>query len=164
MQLSPAGEAVSGPARSEIVFAPHRAVYDLTLDGTRSPARRFRVTGRIVYELTGSACEGYAQSMRYVTQTVSQDGEPQTTDLRTSSWELVPPRRLRFSSSTYRNDQAIDQTQGIAERTGTSGQVKVTLTRPAKRTHDVATNVYFPIQHSMALITARARGQAYAVC
>jgi EipB-like len=159
MQLAPAGEAVSGPARSEIVFAPHRAVYDLTLDGTRLGSGVSEVTGRIVYELTGSACEGYAQSMRYVTQTVSQDGEPQTTDLRTSSWESVPPRRLRFSSSTYRNEQAIDQTQGIAERSGTSGQVKVTLTRPAKRTHDVATDVYFPIQHSMALITAAREGK-----
>lgn len=159
MQLFPAGEAVSGPARTEIVFAPHRAVYDLTLDGTRLGSGVSEVTGRIVYELTGSACEGYAQTMRYVTQTMSQDGEPQTTDLRTSSWESVPARRLRFSSSTYQNEQVIDQTQGIAERSGSAGQVKVTLTRPAKRTHDIATNIYFPIQHSMALITAAREGK-----
>ncbi len=132
--LSPAGEAVSGPARSEVVFAPHRAVYDLTLDGTRLGSGVSEVTGRIVYELTGSACEGYAQTMRYVTQTMTQEGEPQITDLRTSSWESVPARRLRFSSSTYQNDQQIDQTQGIAERSGSSGQVKVTLTQ-ARQAH-----------------------------
>jgi hypothetical protein len=157
--LSPAGEAVSGPVRSEVVFAPHRAVYDLTLDGTRLGSGVSEVTGRIVYELTGSACEGYAQTMRYVTQTMTQEGEPQITDLRTSSWESVPARRLRFSSSTYQNDQQIDQTQGIAERSGSSGQVKVTLTRPAKRSHDIVTDVYFPIQHSMALIAAAREGK-----
>ena len=69
------------------------------------------VTGRIVYELTGSACEGYAQNMRYVTQTMNQDGAAQTTDLRTSSWEAVPPLKLRFSSSTYQNEQPADQTR-----------------------------------------------------
>jgi hypothetical protein len=159
MQLSPAGEAVSGPAPSEVVFAPHRAVYDLTLDGTRLGSGVSEVTGRIVYELTGSACEGYAQTMRYVTQTVSQDGEPQITDLRTSSWESVPPRRLRFSSSTYQNDQSIDQTQGTAERSGERGQVKVTLTRPTKRTHDIVADIYFPIQHSMAVIAAAREGK-----
>jgi hypothetical protein len=159
LQLLPAGAAVSGPVRAEVVLAPHRAVYDLSLDGTRLGSGVTEVTGRIVYELTGSACEGYAQSMRYVTQTITQEGEPQVTDLRTSSWEAVPARLLRFTSSTYQNERTVEQTQGIAERSEPAGQVKVTLTRPAKRTHDVAADVYFPIQHSMALIAAAREGK-----
>lgn len=154
-----AGKVLGGPAGSEIVFAPHRAVYDLSLDGARLGSDVNEIAGRIVYELTGSDCEGYAQTMRYVTQTVSPDGEPQTTDQRTSSWESVPARRLRFTSSTYQNEQPIDQTQGIAERSGPTGQVKVTLTRPAKRSHDIATDIYFPIQHSKALVAAARAGK-----
>ncbi len=61
------------------MFAPHRAIYDLSLDETNSGSGVAGVSGRIVYELTGSPCEGYAQSMRFVTQTVTQEGDTQVT-------------------------------------------------------------------------------------
>lgn len=146
--------ALKGAAAGDLVFAPHRAVYDLSLDETNSASGVAGVSGRIVYELTGSACEGYAQSMRFVTQTVTQEGDTQVTDLRTSSWEQVPPRRLRFSTSTYQNEQPADQTQGVAERDSPTGAVRVDLTRPAKRKVDLSGNIYFPIQHSMAIVKA----------
>src|SRR5690606_35239299 len=87
--------AHAAPALKEVVFAPHRAVYDLSLESAQSGSGVAGVNGRIVYELSGNACEGYAQSMRFVTQTLNQEGDAQTTDLRTSSWEEVPARRLR---------------------------------------------------------------------
>lgn len=151
--------ALKGAAAGDVVFAPHRAVYDLSLDETNSASGVAGVSGRIVYELTGSACEGYAQSMRFVTQTVTQEGDTQVTDLRTSSWEQVPPRRLRFSTSTYQNEQPADQTQGVAERDNPTGAVRVDLTRPAKRKVDLSGNIYFPIQHSMAIVKAARSGQ-----
>lgn len=150
--------ALKGAAGADIVFAPHRAIYDLSLDETNSGSGVAGVSGRIVYELTGSACEGYAQSMRFVTETVTQEGDTQVTDLRTSSWEQVPPRRLRFSTSTYQNEQPADQTQGIAERENPTGGARVDLTRPAKRKISLAGNVYFPIQHSMAIVKAARAG------
>ena len=108
--------AQAGPALKEVVFAPHRAIYDLSLESAQSGSGVASVNGRIVYELSGNACEGYAQSMRFVTQTVNQEGAVQTTDLRTSSWEEVPARRLRFSTSTYQNEIQAEQTQGVASR------------------------------------------------
>jgi hypothetical protein len=149
--------ALKGAGQGDIVFSPHRAVYDLSLDETNSGSGVAGVSGRIVYELTGSACEGYAQSMRFVTETVTQEGDTQVTDLRTSSWEQVPPRRLRFSTSTYQNEQPADQTQGIAERDNAGG-ARVDLTRPSKRKVALAGNVYFPIQHSMAIVKAARSG------
>ncbi len=133
-----AQSALKGPAPGDVVFAPHRAVYDLSLDETNSGSGVAGVSGRIVYELTGSSCEGYAQSMRFVTQTMTQEGDTQVTDLRTSSWEQVPPRRLRFSTSTYQNEQPADQTQGVAERENPTSATRVDLTRPAKRKIDLS--------------------------
>lgn len=143
----------------EVVFAPHRAVYDLSLDTTKSGSGVAGVNGRIVYELSGNACEGYAQSMRFVTQTLNQEGEIQTTDLRTSSWEEVPAKRLRFSTSTFQNDIPAEQTQGMAKRAQGTGAAKVDLVRPQKREAQLPGNIYFPIQHSMAIVQAARAGQ-----
>lgn len=153
-----ASAASAGP---QITFAPHRAVYDLSLDDAKSGSGVIGVSGRIVYELTGSACEGYAQSMRFVTITTNQDGEQQTTDLRTSSWEEVPARRLRFSTTTYQNETLAQQTQGIAEReAGTgSGSAVVEIKRPHKQKSKLAGDIYFPIQHSMAIVAAAQDGK-----
>jgi hypothetical protein len=153
--------AVAGePVRAGIAFAPHRAVYDLKLERSNAGSGVADVSGRIVYELTGSSCEGYAQNMRFVTQTVNQEGAAQTTDLRTSSWEAIPPLKLRFSSSTFQNEQPADQTQGVAERKGPTGPVSVHLVRPTKRTLALAGNIYFPIQHSVAVLTAAHEGKS----
>ena len=151
--------AQTGPAAKDAVFVPHRAIYDLSLDGTQSGSAVTGVNGRIVYELSGNACEGYAQSMRFVTQTVNQEGDLQTTDLRTSSWEEVPAKRLRFSTSTYQNEMLAEQTQGVATRKDARGGATVDLTRPQKRQAKVEGDVYFPIQHSMAVIKAAREGR-----
>ena len=154
----PAG-AHATPALKDVVFAPHRAVYDLSLDSVQSGSGVTGVNGRIVYELSGNACEGYAQSMRFVTQTVNQEGDVQTTDLRTSSWEEVPARRLRFSTSTYQNEMPAEQTQGMAKRAQGNGPASVELARPEKREAKLSGDIYFPIQHSMAIIQAARAGR-----
>lgn len=151
--------AHAAPALKEVVFAPHRAVYDLSLDKAQSGSGVAGVNGRIVYELSGNSCEGYAQSMRFVTQTLNQDGDVQMTDLRTSSWEEVPARRLRFSTSTYQNELPAEQTQGVARRAQGSGAATVDLVRPEKREVKLNGDIYFPIQHSMAIIQAARAGR-----
>ncbi|HEX2842762.1 cell envelope integrity EipB family protein [Hyphomicrobium sp.] len=157
VRLVPSVQAA--PALKEVVFAPHRAIYDLSLESAKSGSGVAGVNGRIVYELSGNACEGYAQSMRFVTQTLNQEGEIQTTDLRTSSWEEVPALRLRFSTSTYQNDIAADQTQGVAKRTQPNGAVSVDLGKPTRRQVPLSGDIYFPIQHSMAIIQAARAGR-----
>ena len=121
----------AAPALKDVVFAPHRAVYELSLDGTRSGSSVTGVNGRIVYELSGNACEGYAQSMRFVTQTVNQDGNLQTTDLRTSSWEEVPAKRLRFSTSTYQNEIQAEQTQADPGQAGPEPPLLAVVLEPS---------------------------------
>jgi hypothetical protein len=153
--ITSAGAADSAP----VVLAPHRAVYDISLERTSPGSGVADMTGRIVYEITGSACEGFTQSMRFVTRTTNQDGEVSLTDLRTSSWEDVPSRRLRFSTNTYQNDALAEQTKGDARRPESLDAAKVALDKPAKKSVDVAAGVYFPIQHSMALIEAARAGK-----
>jgi hypothetical protein len=147
------------PQWAAIEFTPHRAVYDISLERTTPGSGVVDLNGRLVYELTGNACEGYTQNMRFVTQTANQEGEQQTSDLRTSSWEEVPAKRLRFNSSNFQNDQLIEQAKGDAKRKDLSAPVTVDLVKPSKKKLELGADVYFPMQHSMALIDAARSGK-----
>jgi hypothetical protein len=113
----------------------------------------------MVYELTGSACEGYTQNMRFVTQMVNQGGTAMITDLRSFSWEEGNGKRFRFNSSQYRDEKATEITAGDAARASTD-DVKVELTKPAKKDLSLPARVYFPVQHSIALLAAAKVGKA----
>lgn len=147
------GHAADGP----IVMVPHRAIYEMTLANTRGGSSVTQVSGRMVYELVGSACEGYTQNMRFVTQMENQNGSTTLTDLRSSSWEEGTGKRFRFNSSQFRDEKATEVTVGDAARAPITNDVKVELSKPAKRDIQLSGRTYFPVQHSIALIeTARA--------
>ena len=157
---------LSGPALADITaptlaFAPHRAIYELSIDTSSPGSGVSGIGGRIVYELTGSACEGFTQNMRFVTVTSNSEGGNQTTDLRTSSWEQVPASKLRFSSSTYQNDELAEQARGTAQRATPQDAPSIELAKPAKKSFAVSSPVYFPMQHSAALIQAARDGKTH---
>jgi hypothetical protein len=149
----PAGPAMAG--NEGVVMAPHRAVYEMSLANARGGTGVTAVTGRMVYELTGSVCEGYTQNMRFVTQMVNQGGNTVVTDLRSSSWEEGSGKRFRFNSSQYRDEKATEVTAGDAARANTGDDnIKVELTKPSKKDLSLPARVYFPVQHSIALVAA----------
>jgi hypothetical protein len=156
-------DAAPAEPAGRINFVPHRAIYDLTLAKTLPGAGVADLNGRLVYEITGSNCEGYTQNMRFVTRSTSTDGQSQTTDMRTSSWEDVPGRRLRFSTTNYQNETVAEQSQGDATRADLNSAVAVKLTKPARKSASLSAGVYFPVQHSMALIEAARAGKSILV-
>jgi hypothetical protein len=156
-QLGPSKAAVQQSATAEL--APHRAIYEIKLDQTRSAATVTEMTGRMVYELTGSACDGYSQSMRFVSRMTAQDGSTGISDMRSSSSEDGPFRSFRFSSSQYRDSKLTESTNGEATRADTGAETKVELTRPRKKDMRLKGDVFFPIQHSVALLAAAKRGE-----
>jgi hypothetical protein len=141
-------------------FRPHRAVYDITFDHATPGSGVADMSGRMVYEMTGTSCGEYAQSMRFVTRMTNQDGVAQLNDLRTSSFEEVATHRLRFSSSQYENQKLAEASQGSAGPGNGASFTEVKLTKPAKKTVKLPPNIYFPIQHSMALVEAARAGQS----
>ncbi|MBX9591065.1 MAG: cell envelope integrity EipB family protein [Hyphomonadaceae bacterium] len=145
----------SGMAAPDGVFlAPHRAIYELTLATTRGGTGVTSVIGRMAYDLTGSACEGYTQNMRFVTRMTNQTGNAVVTDLRSTTWEDARGKRFRFDSSQYRDEKATESTVGDAARPGASEDIKVELTKPAKKNISIPSRAYFPVQHTIALLDA----------
>jgi hypothetical protein len=156
--VTAAGSSAAAP--DGILLAPHRAIYELTLATARGGAAVISVTGRMAYDLTGSTCEGYTQNMRFVTRMTNQSGHTVVTDLRSSTWEDAGAKRFRFDSSQYRDEKATETTVGNAARPGASDDIKVELTKPAKKRLSLPARVYFPVQHTIALLKAAKAGKA----
>ena len=140
-------------------LAPHRAVYEITLADTRGGSGVTELTGRMVYELTGSVCQGYAQNMRFVTRMTNQEGATSVTDMRSSSWEDAVAKAFRFNSTQYKDAKLEETTDGDAARK--PGGIKVEITKPARKAVNLKGDTFFPVQHSMALLTAARNGTQF---
>ena len=156
--LATAHAATAQPAGGPIVLAPHRAVYEIKLDQSRGGAGVADMTGRMVYELSGSQCDGYTQNMRFVTRMTNQEGGTTISDMRSSSWEDGLFKAFRFTSSQYKDTKLTESTQGDAARGEPAGDVKVDLVKPEKKEVKLKRDVYFPMQHSIALLVAARKG------
>lgn len=156
-----AGGPASGATANEeeVLLAPHRAVYDITLQRAQGGSGIADMTGRMVYEITGNSCLGYSQSMRFVTNVVNQEGVTSLTDLRTTSWEDAASRAFRFNSTQYKDRKLTETTIGDASRSNGSERLKVALTRPTRKQLDLAPQAMFPIQHSRELVIRARRGE-----
>jgi len=142
-----------------IAFAPHRAIYDVSLARAAPGTGVADMSGRLVYELKGSTCEGYTQDMRFVTTSSSSEGGDQVNDMRTTSFEEPGGRTMRFNSTQYHDSQAAEVTQGQAGRRAKDGAIQIELTKPAHKALSLPPGTYFPIQHSIALLEAARTGK-----
>ena len=88
----------------------------MTLDDARSASGITGIDGRMVFEFSGSECDGYTLNMRMVTQMTDTQGQTNLTDLRSSTWEQGNGQKFRFQSAQYLNDKLGDVTMGRATR------------------------------------------------
>lgn len=136
---------------------PHRAVYNLELERASERSGIGAMFGRMVYEFTGSACEGYRVNFRFVTQ-VDTGGEKRMTDQQSTTFEDPRSGRFEFESKTYNDEKLDKEVSGIAERQ--DGRISVELTEPEERTVEVD-NARFPTQHTLDIIEKARRGEHF---
>lgn len=151
------------PSRAQlqqpVQLQPHRAVYEFNLGRSRSDKGVTALSGRMVYEFTGSACEGYTQTMRFVTRSSAASGAVTVSDQRSTTWEDDTGMRYRFQSSQFRDQKLVDQTAGTAVRGEGSEDTRVELTHPDRRKSAIGGAALFPVQHSLKLLDAARRGR-----
>jgi len=140
-----------------VSLAPHRAVYNITLAESKAGSGVGEAVGRMVYEITGNACDGYTQNMRFVTRIAGSEGNTVLSDVRSSTWESGAGDRFRFQTSQIRDQNPAETTVGDARRE--AGRIAVELTRPDKKDVSIDSSAVFPVQHTMALIEAAMQGK-----
>jgi EipB-like len=122
--------ALAAPAQAErIPLAAHRAIYELGLDPSKNTTRVDMARGRIAFEMTGSACEGYSVSLRQVTELDSGEGKQTTSDLRSITWEDGEAKSFRFKNQNFVNRELRDDVDGTADK-GADGGLSVKLAKP----------------------------------
>src|SRR5262245_57361090 len=159
------GGALTGHAHALAAKEPnklvaHRAIYEMTLDDARTASGITGIDGRMVFEFTGSECDGYSLNMRMVTQMTDSQGQTNLTDLRSSTWEQGNGQKFRFQSAQYLNDKLGDVTMGRATRNVPDTAVQVKLSQPSHAELNLSGKVLFPTQHSIALMNAAQEGEA----
>ena len=156
---TPADRAQAFAGKEPNKLAAHRAIYEMTLDDARSASGITGIDGRMVFEFTGSECDGFSLNMRMVTQMTDSQGQTNLTDLRSATWEQGDGQKFRFQSAQYLNDKLGDVTMGRAVRETPNEAVQVKLSQPSTAELNLSGPLLFPTQHSFALIAAARTGQ-----
>ena len=143
--------AASGP------FLSHQALYELSLVNTRGANAINGARGRILYNFTGNACEGYTSEFRQVSELDSGEGKLTLSDLRSHSWEDAAGKSYRFKIDARMNDSDASPVDGIAERTG--NHITVKLKQPVAKTFDLDGSIVFPTEQIQHIIAAAREGK-----
>jgi len=149
---SRAEAAASGP------FLAHQALYDLSLMKSRGSNSINSARGRILYNFSGSACEGYTSEFRQVSELDSGEGKVTLSDLRSTSWEDGTGQSYRFKIDARMNDADSSPVDGVAERSG--DQITVKLKQPASKTFTLDGATVFPTEQIQRIIAAARQGKS----
>lgn len=151
---------VGGPATASAAapFLPHQALYDLSLVKSRGSNPVNSARGRILYNFSGSACEGYTSEFRQVSELEVGEGKMMLSDLQSSSWEDGDGKSYRFKIDSRTNDSDSSPVDGMAERTG--DHITVKLKQPETKTFTLDGATVFPTEQIRRIIAAAKDGKS----
>jgi hypothetical protein len=148
-----------GPAKAAGgAFLPHQALYDLNLLKSRGSNTINSARGRILYNFSGSTCEGYTSEFRQVSELEIGEGKVTLSDLRSSSWEDGAGKSYRFKIDARTNDFESSPVDGIAERSG--DHITVKLKQPEAKTFTLDGATVFPTEQIHRIIDAARQGKS----
>jgi hypothetical protein len=149
--------AGSASAAAGVPFIAHQALYDLSLVKARGSNPVNSVRGRILYNFSGSSCEGYTSEFRQVSELDSGEGKTTLSDLRSTSWEDGDGKSYCFKIDSRMNETDSSPVDGVAERTG--DHVTVKLKQPVAKTFTLDGNTVFPTEQIQRIVAAARQGK-----
>jgi hypothetical protein len=145
-------------AAASAAFLPHQALYELNLVKSRGSNAINSARGRILYNFSGSTCEGYTSEFRQVSELDSGEGKVTLSDLSSTSWEDGEGKSYRFKIDTRMNDGDSSPVDGVAERTG--DHITVKLKQPETKTFTLDGSTVFPTEQIQRIIAAAKEGKS----
>ena len=158
LALTPGFAGGKADAAAGGAFLPHQALYELSLVKSRGSSSIASARGRILYNFSGSACEGYTSEFRQVSEMDSGEGKVTLSDLRSTSWEDGAGKSYRFKIDTRMNDTDGSPVDGVAERSG--DHITVKLKAPEARTFELDGNTVFPTEQIERIVAAAQEGKS----
>jgi hypothetical protein len=152
--------ALGSNAFATVTIRAHRAVYDLKLERSSEGSNVSGADGRMVMELTGSACEGWSTSFRRVMEMRPAEGETQLFDNQVASWESGDGQSLQLNDKQFINNRLETETKLKADMdTDRSKGGKGVIDEPKSEQFDLPSGVLFPMAHQKHIMEAAERGE-----
>jgi EipB-like len=147
----PIGEAAN--------LAAHRAVYDLESDRLERSTGYSKIIGRLVYEITGSRCEGWTMNYRLANEYALQSGTAETTDTQVASWESGDGLEMQLVQKQFRNNSLLEQSKINVAKPTLDQEGKGRISTPNEREFSLSADVMFPVLYQARVLDAAARGE-----
>lgn len=139
-------------------LANHRAVYDLSLlksDGAKAPAQ---ARGRIAFDFSGSACEGYVQNFRQITELQPSEGAAKLSDMRSATFEGGDGADFRFKVETKVDNSRAEQVDGKAKKSA-GARLSIDLSKPKRARLELPGPLLFPTEHLRKIVESGIAGE-----
>ena len=146
-------EPVGAPA-----LASHRAVYELSLTRSAGISTLASARGSIAFDFTGSACEGYIQNFRQVTELQPSEGVAKLSDMRSATFEAGDGRDYRFKIETKIDAAKTGDIDGKAKKAN-DRQLSIDLAKPKRARIDFDGPTLFPTEHIRRILAAAREGE-----
>jgi len=156
---APEGGSINVMTSPPMPLAAHRAVYQLTLlksTGSKSPTA---ARGRIAFDFSGSACEGYIQNFRQLTELQPAEGPTRVSDMRSATFEDGDGKTFAFDMHTDVDNTQSDVVDGKASKTD-DGEVSIALSKPKPGRLNLDADAVFPTEHLKRILAAAEAGQS----
>ncbi|GEO84942.1 MULTISPECIES: cell envelope integrity EipB family protein [Alphaproteobacteria] len=137
-------------------LVPHRAVYDIQLERASERSGIEGMHGRMVYEFSGSKCDGYTTNFRFVTR-IDTGEQVRVTDQQSMTFEDLVAGKFRFETKSFTDDKMDKDVSGAAA--DENGKVKIEIEEPTPRAVELADS-RFPAEHMLELIDNARNGKA----
>lgn len=145
-------------AEEPIFIAPHRAIYDFHLDSISNEMAISEMTGRMVYELTGSVCQGYTTRFRFISRIHFENMPIRLTDQQTTSYETGDSRTFHFNVTDKVGQEVIHRAEGVAKQV--QDGIVIKLTKPKEKEYKLAL-AEFPIMQLKNIIRNAKTGHRF---
>jgi hypothetical protein len=139
----------AGQARLD--FAPHRALYSMSLGQKKANSSIVDVNGRMAFEWR-TDCDGWVVEQRYAMHYYSDSRKTREVDTRFTAWESKDGKRYKFYVSNKPGSGSAEKIEGFASRPGASGTGGARFTAPKETSFELPATVLFPSSHTFAMI------------
>ncbi|MFO0993631.1 MAG: cell envelope integrity EipB family protein [Hyphomicrobiales bacterium] len=143
---------------ADVVLAPHRAVYDVTLTHADERADLSGADGRLAMELGGSDCEGWTTNFRMANEFRPREGNGRVIDTQSASWESGDGLSMRYNQREFLDGSPQSERKVSAKRDAAGGAGSAEIEKPEQRTLELSPEAVFSIEHQKRLLRAAMAG------
>jgi len=150
---------VASPAGA-VDISPHRALYSLTLDSTKTASGVAAASGAMYYEW-GETCDGWTVDQRFRLRLVYSEEGAVSINSSLLTFESKDGLHYRFNEKRLRNGDVEDDIHGEANLDGKGKGGTAQFDKPDQTKFTLAPGVLFPTAHTLVLIERAQAGDTF---